>query len=190
MSGAARARRRQDHQRFGAQRRQDERGRSRRVGHDREVEPARQQRVQQLRAEPLHNFQGDGRTLLARPRHAARQQQRRKRRRSAHHHGPAGRLRLAANVLAGPRHFEHDRARVVQEVPPRSRQADPSRQTHEKLRAELRLELLDVPGQCRLRDADLVRGTRDASFIGDLHEILDAAQFHGPESLSARMTQR
>ena len=121
--------------------------------------------------------------MLARPRHAARQQERRKRRRSAHHHRAARRLRLAANVLAGARHFEHDGSRMVQEVPSRSRQPDSSRQTHQKLRAELRLELLDVPSERRLRDADLVGGARDASLIGDLHEILDAAQLHERESL-------
>src|SRR6266404_1526363 len=72
---------------------------------------------------------------------------------------------------------------MLQEIPPRCRQPNAPRQTREKLRAELSLELLDVPGQGGLGDSDLVGGSRDASFIGDLHEILDAAQFHERHNL-------
>src|SRR5207253_4462459 len=74
------------------------------------------------------------------------------------------------------------------------RQANASRQARQKLGAQLRLELLDVPGQCGLGDADLVCGAGDASFIRDLHEVLDAAQFHELEPFPSRdgdeMTQR
>ena len=74
---------------------------------------------------------------------------------------------------------------MFQEIAPRGRQPNASRQAHEKLRAELRLELLDVPGERGLGDPDLVGGARDASFIGDLYEILNAAQFHGRQDLRA-----
>src|SRR5437763_5280956 len=74
---------------------------------------------------------------------------------------------------------------MFQEIAPRGRQPNASRQAHEKLRAELRLELLDVPGQRGLGDPDLVGGARDASFVGDLDEILNAAQFHGRQDLRA-----
>src|SRR5580693_8740016 len=72
---------------------------------------------------------------------------------------------------------------MIQEIPSRSRQANPSRQAREQLRAELRLELLDVSRQSGLGNPDLVRRACDASFIGDLDEILDAAQFHGRQGL-------
>src|SRR2546425_7371103 len=74
---------------------------------------------------------------------------------------------------------------MFQEVAARGRQPNAARQAHEKLRAQLRFELLDVPGQRGLGDPDLVGRARDASFIGDLHEILDAAQFHERQALRA-----
>src|ERR1700687_1829471 len=68
---------------------------------------------------------------------------------------------------------------MVEEIPPRGSEANASRQARQKLRAQRRLELLDVPGQRGLGNPDFVRGAGDASFIRDLHEVLDAAQFHG-----------
>ena len=82
-------------------------------------------------------------------------------------------------MLAGPRNFEHDRAGMVQEVTAGCSQPHASREAHQQLRPKLRFELLDVTRQRGLRDADLVGGARDAALVGHLHEVLDAAQFHG-----------
>src|SRR5215472_18915969 len=67
---------------------------------------------------------------------------------------------------------------MIEEVTAGCSQPYASRKTHQQLSAKLRFELLDVTRQRRLRDADLVRRTRDTSLIGDFHEVLDAAQFH------------
>ena len=67
---------------------------------------------------------------------------------------------------------------------------DASRQARQKLRAQLRLELLDVPGQRGLGNPDLVRSAGDATFIRDLHEVLDAAQFHGLGPFQVVLAQR
>ena len=44
---------------------------------------------------------------------------------------------------------------------------------------ELVLEPLDMPGQSRLGDVKMRRGTGDAAEFGNADEIVKAAQFHG-----------
>ena len=79
---------------------------------------------------------------------------------------------------------------MVEKVAPRGRQPNASRQARQKLGTQLRLELLDVSGQRRLGNSNFIRGAGDASFIRDLHEILDAAQFHGLEPFHLAFAQR
>jgi len=67
---------------------------------------------------------------------------------------------------------------MVEEIAARRGKPHAARKAHQQLRAELGLELLDVTRQRRLRDPDLVGGASDAAFIGDLHEILNAAKLH------------
>jgi hypothetical protein len=49
----------------------------------------------------------------------------------------------------------------------------------EQLLFQLRLQRLDLPAQCRLRQEDLLRRPADIALLGDRHKIAQLTQLHG-----------
>jgi hypothetical protein len=71
-------------------------------------------------------------------------------------------------------------AAVIEKLQSGACQPYPTRQAHEKRSSQLPFDAANMPAQCGLRDAEMFRGTRDATQFRNLDEVLDAAQIHTP----------
>jgi hypothetical protein len=91
---------------------------------------------------------------------------------------PAGMGLVSADLIAGPLDVAQDALGAFKQLLTAFGQPYPPVCAGKQRDVELVLEALDMPGQSRLGDVKMGRGTGDAAELGDADEVVQATQFH------------
>jgi hypothetical protein len=75
-------------------------------------------------------------------------------------------------------HLIDDAAAIFQKLSPRCGELHAAWLSTEQAHAKLLLQLIDVSGQGRLHNAQLLGRSRDVAAVGHRHEKFDALEFH------------
>jgi hypothetical protein len=151
-----------------------------RLGHDRQIDAAFDEPVEERHAGALGDLQLDARVLLANLCDEPRGDDGTERRGHAEDDLAGGARGGTANLLLGPLQLAQDARGMLMQLLAGVGQPDAAAFANEKRHTELLLETLHVAAQGGLGHVQIGRCSGDAAEFGDPDEVVETSDIHGP----------